>query len=402
MKKVWVFLALAALLCLAGCGGTKPAADSAPAKKMKVVTTIFPLYDWTRAVLGDAGGVELTLLLGRGIDMHSYQPSAEDLMKVSTADVFVYVGGESDGWVKDALKEATNKDMVVVNLMEALGTRARAEEHVEGMEAGHHHHDHEPAHDHEKEPAPDHEHEKAVPPEQGQAHEHEHDHKHEHEHAHDHEHEHGHEHEHDHDREHAHDREAAGASRHEEAGHRHAAPEYDEHIWLSLKNAAVLTDTIADALAKADAKQAETYRKNAAAYKEKLAALDGAYQKAVQESPRRTLLFGDRFPFRYLTEDYGLTYYAAFPGCSAETEASFQTVAFLAGKLSELKLPAVLVIEGGDKRIAQAILRNAPGTTAKVLALDSMQGTTAQDVARGASYLAVMEKNLAVLKEALR
>ncbi|MBQ7515425.1 MAG: zinc ABC transporter substrate-binding protein [Schwartzia sp.] len=354
MKKLWIFLALTALFCLTGCGGTKPAADTTPSKKLKVVATIFPVYDWTRAVLGNAENVELTLLLGRGIDMHSYQPSAEDLLRVSTADVFLYVGGESDGWVKDALKEAANKDMVVVNLMEALGSRARTEERVEGMETGHehghagktsgHHHDHagEPPH-----------------------------------------------------------REAPG---HDHASHHAgtATAEYDEHIWLSLKNAAVLTDAITDALAKADAKQAETYRKNAAAYREKLAALDDAYQKTVQEAPRRTLLFGDRFPFRYLTEDYSLTYYAAFPGCSAETEASFQTVAFLAGKLSEQKLPAILVIEGGDKRIAQAILQNVPGSTATILTLDSMQGTTAQDAAKGVSYLAVMEKNLAILKEALQ
>ncbi len=410
MKKAWLLLALAFLFCLAGCGG-QPAADKAPAKKLKVVATIFPVYDWTRAIAGASDNMELTLLLGRGIDMHSYQPSAEDLMKISTADVFLYVGGESDGWVKNALKEAANKDMVVVNLMEALGSRAKAEEHVEGMEPGHHHHghDHGHDHDHDRDHKDDHDHDHDRDHKDDHDHDHDRDHKDDHDHDHDRDHKGDHDHDHDRDHkgdhDHDHDRDHKDDHDHDhehDPGHRHAAPEYDEHVWLSLKNAVVLTDAVTEALAKADARNAETYRKNAAAYKEKLTALDAAYQKTVQSAARRTLLFADRFPFRYLTEDYDLTYYAAFPGCSAETEASFQTVAFLAGKLSELQLPAVLVIEGGDKRIAQAVIQNAPGTQAKVLVMDSMQGTTAQEAGKGTSYLGVMEKNLTVLKEALR
>lgn len=117
-------------------------------------------------------------------------------------------------------------------------------------------------------------------------------------------------------------------------------------------------------------------------------------------APVRTLLFGDRFPFRYLVEDYGLDYYAAFPGCSAETEASFETVAFLAGKVQELDLPAVLAIDHSDHRVAQTIAQNA-GNGAAVLTLDSMQGVSSEDVRAGATYLSIMASNLDVLKQAL-
>ena len=144
-----------------------------------------------------------------------------------------------------------------------------------------------------------------------------------------------------------------------------------------------------------------TYAANAAAYIEKLSALDGAYQSAVDGAAHKTVLFGDRFPFRYLVDDYGLRYYAAFAGCSAETEASFETVSFLAKKVDELGLPCVLTIEGAQHRIAETIVQNTAGKNQKVLTMDSMQSTTSKDVANGATYLSVMEKNLSVLKEAL-
>ncbi|MGP1366335.1 MAG: metal ABC transporter substrate-binding protein [Schwartzia sp. (in: firmicutes)] len=362
MKKfLSLFFVCLMTLALAGCGAPAPVKEEKSAK-LRVVTTIFPLYDWTRAILGgESSHVELTMLLDKGVDLHSYQPTADDVLKISTCDVFIYVGGESDAWVKDALKTATNKNMVVLNLMEVLGSRAKVEETTEGMEAHHHHHDHDAAHEEE-------------------AHHHHHDAAHEEE-----------AHRHDHD------------AVHEEHGHEHHhAPEYDEHIWLSLKNAQFLTDAIADALAKADAAHAETYRKNVAAYREKLASLDKAYQAAVDGATHKTLLFCDRFPFRYLADDYGLTYYAAFSGCSAETEASFETVAFLANKLAELKLPAVLTIEGKNHKIAETVIATAKMPTEKVLTLDSLQSTTAADVAKGATYVDAMKKNLDVLKQALR
>nr|MCR5004486.1 metal ABC transporter substrate-binding protein [Clostridiales bacterium] len=178
--------------------------------------------------------------------------------------------------------------------------------------------------------------------------------------------------------------------------------EYDEHIWLSLRNAEVLTDEIAQALQKIDPANAGTYKDNAAAYIEKLDALDQAYQAAVAEAARNTLLFGDRFPFRYLVDDYGLSYYAAFVGCSAETEASFETISFLAQKVDELSLPVVMTIEGSDHRIAETIIQNTQGQDQKICSMDSMQSITGKDVEQGAAYLTIMEHNLTALKEALQ
>lgn len=339
MKKFQTIAAALLAVCLAGvllagCAGSSSGAASpsgsagsdsgSDSDSLRVVTTIFPIYDWTRQVLGDVPGVELVWLQDTGVDMHSYQPSAEDMLKLSSCDLFVYVGGTSDSWVDGALKEAVNPDMKVLSLLEILGDNARLEELTEGMQAE----DHE-GHDHGDE------------------------------------------------------------------------DEYDEHVWLSLKNASLLTGSIADALSQLDPDHADTYAANAAAYQAQLADLDAAYQAAVDAAPVHTLLFGDRFPFRYLTEDYGLEVYAAFPGCSAETEASFETIAFLAGKVDELHLPAVLTIENSDQRVAQTIIQNTASKDAALLRLDSMQGTSADDAAAGTTYLSIMESNLDVLKDAL-
>lgn len=324
---------------LAGCGKqNEPAASDET--RLRVVTTIFPEYDWVREILGDkADNAEVTMLLDNGADLHSYQPTADDIVKISECDLFIYVGGESDDWVDDALKNAANENMKVINLLEALGERVKTEEVVEGMQ--------EEEHDH------DHDHEDAD--------------------------------EHDDAKEHDHEEEA----------------EYDEHVWLSLKNTQTLCSAISAVLQQIDPDNKDTYAANASAYIKKLSALDADYQAAVNAAARKTVLFGDRFPFRYLAEDYGLRYYAAFAGCSAESEASFETISFLAGKVDELNLPCVLTIEGVQHKIAETIVRNTAAKNQKVLTMDSMQSTTSKDAANGTTYLSVMERNLSVLKEAL-
>ncbi|MBO7630925.1 MAG: zinc ABC transporter substrate-binding protein, partial [Lachnospiraceae bacterium] len=179
-------------------------------------------------------------------------------------------------------------------------------------------------------------------------------------------------------------------------------PEYDEHVWLSLRNASVLVKSFSDALQKLDPENADTYRKNTEDYVAKLNALDEQYKAAVSEASVKTLMFGDRFPFRYMTDDYNLKYYAAFVGCSAESEASFETIAFLAEKADELSLRNVITIEGTDHRIAETIIRNTKTKDQKILELDSLQSAKAADIKNGLTYLSVMEKNLNVLKEALK
>ncbi len=365
MKK-FISVLLAAILiggCLSACGSGDASMASA-GNKLQIVTTIFPEYDWVMNVLGDkANDAEVTMLLDNGVDLHSYQPTAEDIMKISNCDLFIYVGGESDEWVEDALKEATNKDMYVINLMDTLGDAVKEEEVVEGMQEEEHHHDEDADYEHEDGDEPDHEHEDGDEP--------------------DHEHEDADEHDHDHE--------------HEEG----EETEYDEHVWLSLKNAAKLTGSISKALQAIDGDNAETYQANADAYTSKLNELDKKYQDTVSAASVTTLLFGDRFPFRYMTDDYGLSYYAAFVGCSAETEASFETISFLAGKVDELSLNAVMTIEGPDHRIAETIVQNTGTKDQKILTLDSMQSTTSKDVENGTTYLGIMETNLNVLTEAL-
>lgn len=332
MKKIitLMLVAVLAVCALSGCGTSKSGEDKND-KKIKIVTTIFPEYDWVMQILGDkADKADVTMLLDKGVDLHSYQPSTADIAKISEADVFIYVGGESDEWVEDVLKEAKNKNLKVINLMDVMGDKAKEEEVKEGMQ-----------------------------PEEEEA------------------------------------EEAKDGKEEEEV-------EYDEHVWLSLKNAKIFTKKIADVLSEVDKDNAKTYQANYESYAKKLDALDKKYAEAVASAKNKTLVFGDRFPFRYLVNDYGLDYYAAFVGCSAESEASFETVTFLAKKIDELGLNNVLTIEGKNHKIAKTVVDNTKNKDQKVLTMDSMQSTTAKDVKDGATYLGIMEKNLEVLKEALK
>ena len=320
-------------------------------KKFSVVCTIFPEYDWIRQLVGDKkDNYEITYLLDKGVDLHSYQPTAEDIAKIANCDLFVYVGGESDGWVDDALKESKNDKMQVVNLLETLGKNVKPEEVVEGMqEEDEHDHDHEDAdHDHEDKDK-DHDHEDA-----------DHDHHHEEE------------------------------------------TEYDEHVWLSLRNATALVNTLAEKLQTIDPENKDYYAGTAADYTAKLGDLDSRYLANIKKAKVKTVLFGDRFPFRYLVDDYGLKYYAAFVGCSAETEASFETVAFLAKKTDDLKLKSVLVIENSDQKIAKKIVETTKDKNQNIVVLNSMQSITNEDIANGATYLSIMESNLKALASALK
>lgn len=328
MKK-WITIPVCftlALCALSGCGSgveTRRAEEAKP----KIIATIFPQYDWVRQILGEhINDFELTLLLDNGVDLHSYHPTAEDMVKVSTCDMFIYTGGESDEWVDDALGEAVNPQMVVIDLLDVLGDKVKEEELVEGMQG---------------------EDEAAEDVDEGEA-------------------------------------------------------EYDEHVWLSLRNAATLCGYISDRLGELDPLNKDIYTANAAAYMEKLTALDAAYQSTVNAAPVKTLLFGDRFPFRYLAGDYGLDYYAAFSGCSAETEASFETVIFLANKVDELGLSTVLTIENSDGKIARTIVDSTQAKNAQILQMNSLQSTTLRDVSDGVTYLGAMEQNLIILRQALR
>lgn len=339
MKK-WITGALAILLGVMSIAVPFSGMHIAEAKiteetdrKLNIVTTIFPEYDWTRNILGNReADVNLTMLLDNGTDLHSFQPAVKDIMKVSSCDLLIYVGGESDQWIEDALESAQNKDMKTINLMEVLGDTIKEEETVEGMQDSEHEHGHEDEHALEGEDE----------------------------------------------------------------------KEYDEHVWTSMRNASVICDAIAETLEEMDPENKEIYQTNAENYKAKLSTLDQKYQETVDTDRQNTLIFADRFAFRYLVDDYGLNYYAAFSGCSAESEASFKTVTFLAGKLDELGIKTVLTIEKSDDRIAQTVIENTKKKDQKILELNSMQSITSDEIKNGVTYLSVMEDNLKVLKEALK
>ena len=271
------------------------------------------------------------MLIDNGVDLHSYQPSTDDIVKISKCDIFIYVGGESDKWVEDALKQAANKEMIVIDLLDVLGDKVKTEEHKEGME-----HDHD---DHDES-----------------------------------------EHEHEHEDE----------------------EEKDEHVWLSLKNASALCEHICDKICEKDSAGKDTYKSNTKAYIEKLEKLDKQYKESVDAAGNKTLVFADRFPFRYLTDDYGLDYFAAFAGCSAESEASFETVVFLAKKVDELGLKSIVQIEGSKGDIAKTVKDNTKSKDQQIITLDSLQSVTKKDVDGGLTYLGEMEKNLDVIKDALK
>lgn len=323
--------------------------------KISIVCTTFPQYDWVKNILGEeAERFNVTLLLDNGVDMHSYQPAVKDIATAGSSNLFIYVGGESDTWVEDALKEAKNKDLKAINLMETLGNSVKEEEVVEGMQ--------------EERESLGHSHEKSSKEKQEQTQKESHE------------------------------------NSQEINGQKEAAdeePEYDEHIWLSIRNAEIMVKNIEKAIEQFDSDNAKVYQNNAENYIKKLDTLDKQYANTIQNAKYKAILFGDRFPFRYMADDYDLKYYAAFAGCSAETMAGFETVTFLAKKADELRLPVILTIENSDGRIAEAVKSNTTKKNQKILAMNSLQSVTKEQIADGITYLQVMQENLSVLSEAL-
>lgn len=297
------------LVLLTGCG-------RAEESEKTVIAAIYPIYDWTMEIIGDTQGVSVQLLSDKGVDLHSYQATAQDMLRIYECGLFLYVGGESDEWVADVLDCVPNPQRRELAILETLGDRLREEETVEGMQVR--------------------------------------------------------------------------GWEEEEA--------YDEHVWLSLKNARIICDAICQELCALAPENRESYLANLAAYDKKLEALDAAYAQAVSQGKMDTLLFCDRFPFRYLTEDYSLNYYAAFSGCSGDSEASFATVLFLTEQAERLQVPALLILEDSDGKLARTVAGCTDSAAPEILTLDSMQAT-APDC--GESYLEKMEKNLEVLRSAL-
>mgnify|MGYP004476281575 FL=1 len=317
MKKR-IFLIFLIILLLTGCAPLQQQTD-----KTKVVATIFPLYDFAREIAGD--DAEVKMLLKPGAEVHSYEPTPQDIIAIQNCDVFLYIGGESDEWVRNVLESIDTTHMQVVALMDSV----EAAEEAEGGFAwnGEHEHNENDAHIHGEQ-----------------------------------------------------------------------SMEYDEHIWTSPKNAMLMAEAIGKALQAADRSHADGYESRATAYAEKLRQLDQDLTKTVAEAERNTIIFADRFPFLYLVRDYGLNYYAAYPGCSSEAEPSAATVAAIIEKVNETGVPIIFYIELSNRLMANTI---AEATGAEELLLHSCQNVSKEEFDRGESYLSLMNQNIVNLRKAL-
>lgn len=309
MKRLFLMLCIVSLF-LCGC-----AVEKAPTDKLSVVTTIFPPYDFAREITGD--NAEITMLLRPGAESHTYDPSPADILKISSCDVFIYNGGESDSWVGEILSSVELKDGQVIRMMDCVETVY--EETVEGMQVGHEHHESE-------------------------------------------------------------------------------EEEYDEHVWTAPQNAVAITKAIADAICKADPDNELVYRENTENYCDKLKELDEQITEIVDSGVRKELMFGDRFPFRYFADAYGLEYYAAFSGCAPESEPSAKTLSGLIDRVNEDSIPVVFYIEMSSQKIAKTV-SEATGT--QLLLFHSCHNLTRDEFGRGETYLSLMKQNAENLKKAI-
>lgn len=342
------FLCTTTALALGICGIFTgcTAQESTDSDKLSIVTTCFPPYDFARAVTGDTA--DITMLLCPGAEAHSYEPSPLDIVTIQQCDVFIYIGGTGEVWAEKILETVGNDDMTVIRLMDYV--EPLEEEEVAGASPdGHEHHHHEDE-SHDEQTEDEHE-------------------------------------EHNHEEEEEHSAE----------GH------YDEHIWTSPKNAKLCVQAIADALCEAVPEYisfdwASYYRIHAEAYISELDSLDAEFTEMTENAPENTIVVGDRFPFRYLAHDYGLEYFAAFSGCSSESEPGVYTMAFLIDEIKAHNTDNVFYLEFSTKRLAEK-LSDATGT--EMLPLHSCHNVSQDDFDSGVTYSDLMQQNLNNLREAL-
>lgn len=309
-------------------------------KKLQIVTTNFPSYDFARAITKE--DAEVTMLVKPGAETHSFEPSPQDIITIQNADLFIYTGGDSDEWVDGILESVQNKNFHVFKMMDAVNLIE--EETVEGMQEEEHEHDHADA-DHGNEEA-DHDHEKVDQ-----------------------------------------------AEEHEEEG-----PEMDEHVWTSPKNAITIVEKLEETLSGLDESHKDSFKANSESYVKELEELDKSFKEVVDSGKRKEIIVADRFPFAYFCKEYGLSYFAAFPGCSTDTQPSAATIAFLTDKVKEDKIPVVFHIEMGNEDMVNAISKD---TGAKKLLLNSVHNVTDSDFKAGKTYVDLMKPNVEALKEAL-
>lgn len=321
VKLTVVFLLSTIILFLTSCFAPEQRNDN---QKISVVCTMFPQYDWVREIVGDNADIfDIVCLSDNGVDMHSYQPTVDDIVEISECDILISAGGNAEKWIRDALETTHNKSIRHIELIELLGDGIIFMDGTDGCECDS-----------------------------------------------------------------------------ENNNHVHSF-QADEHVWLSLRNAVKFCEEIAVAIGECDPENAEYYTENSKEYIEKLYELDSSTAKSVSSAPRDTLIIADRFPFRYAVRDYGINYYAAFEGCTADSEVSFETVAFLSQKADELNVKVIFVSDGSDRELAQAVSRNTTSNSHRIIELNSMQSVSQKDIKNGMTYLSVMQNNFALIQSAL-
>ena len=352
LKKLWVIFGLVLVVGLLAFLVLNR--EKFEQKKYSVVSTSFPGYDFARAVTKNTN-ISTKMLVKPGAETHTYEPTPQDIIDIKNADMFVYVGGDSDTWVEKILKDVDTKKTHVVKLVDLVSTVN--EEIVEGMEdEGEHEHDHDHEHHHEHDHA-----------------DHDHDHDHKHDHDHDHE---SHEHKHDHDE--------------EEEG-----PEIDEHVWTSPKKAMEIVKKIAKVASEINAAEETKINDNAEKYVAEIAEVDKDLHQAI-DGKISEIVVADRFPFRYFADEFSLKYAAAFSGCSEQTEASAKTISFLINKVKQEKIKKIYMIELSNGKIAETVSKD---TGAEVLELHSAHNVTADDFSKGVTYVDLMKRNLLALSK---
>lgn len=355
--EAWLIAAMFLFASLTGCsftGDTHGDVETSDDGKLKVVTTLFPYYDFARQIAGDK--VELSMVIPAGQDSHSFEPTPADIRLIQNADLLICNGGAMEQWVSQVVSSLDSESLKVITMMDYVDIVE--EEVVEGMEDSgeEHHHVHAADNDHDH-AAEDHDHTDD---------------------------------EHDHDAEdhtHTHDDDDADYE-----------IEYDEHIWTSPVNATKITQVIADTLEEMDPADADTFTANAEDYIGKLKNLDREFREVVSGADLDLIVMADKFPLRYFADTYGLRYRAAFSGCSSDTEPSAKTIAYLIDKVREEQIPAVYYLELSSHRVAEIISEE---TGAKPLLFHSCHNVTRREFDNGVTYLELMEQNVVNLREGL-
>ena len=360
-KSVIFIVTISMIWGMAGCGKTTEKEGN---YSLKIVTSLFPYYDMARAVIGDVKGIDLKMTVTPGQDSHSFEPTPSDVIQMENADVLIYNGGSLETWIDTLLDSLNNKNQIQMKMMDYVDVLN--EEIVEGMDTRFEEHDHD-EHSHKED-----NHNKEKHKEDSHSEE-----KH---------------------KEDNHSEDSSNDSEFHNEDSEEGHEETDEHIWTSPVNEIIMTEKICETLSKALPEEKENFQKNAESYISQLKELDNEFRTIVENAKINEIIFADKFPLQYFAKEYGLKYYAAFPGCGSDMEPSAKTIGFLVDKIKEDNIKAVFYLELSSHIVADAIETD---TGAKPLQFNSCHNITQKQFDSGVTYVDLMKENVNNLKIAL-